>query len=62
MSWSSAWAPLSGKRKTTSFSIRPMRGSSTITVASRNSVFRKAMLTEVMILVRKGKRKMALRV
>ena len=47
MSSTSGWEPSSGNRNSISRSMSPMHGSSTTTVASRNSVFISAMDTLV---------------
>ena len=47
MSCPSSPFPVSGNSLSTAFSISPMHGSSTTTVANRNSVFIRAMDTEV---------------
>ena len=53
---------MSGNRNTTSFSMAPISGNSTTSVARRNRVFIRAMLTAVMVTVRKVKCRKALRV
>ena len=60
MSCSSGCAPVSGNSASISFSISPMHGSSTMTVARRNRVFIRAMDTEDMTVLMNVKCTMAL--